>query len=68
MRADPVIYRAVCTVLDKLFKDHGYKAGTAIRRYLRIRSETAAKKSRIAELEDELGVLKKVDTLSRKRA
>jgi len=68
MKHDPVTYRAVCTILDRLFRDHPKKAGTAIRRYMRIRQETAAKESRIAELEDELGVLKKVDTLSRKKA
>lgn len=68
MRHDPSIYRAVCKSLDTLFKVHGDKAGTCIRRYLRIRTETRQTERRIAMLESELGDLKKVDTLSRKRA
>ena len=68
MRHDPVTYRNVCASLDDLFKRHPDSAATAIRRYLRIRSETATKQARIAALEEELGQLKKVDTLSRKRA
>lgn len=65
---DPVTYRAVCTSLDRLFASHGETAGTSIRRYMRIRTESAQKEARISELEDELKGLKKVDDLSRKRA
>lgn len=67
MRHDATIYRQVCPALDKLFKDHGDKAGTAIRRYLRIRTETRQTESRIKLLEAELDDLKSVDDLSRRR-
>ena len=65
---DPVVYRETCKVLDALFKKHGEPAATCVRRYMRIRTETAQKQRRIAELEAELGDLKKVDSISRKRA
>ena len=69
MKHDPVTYRAVSVSLDALFKKHPDKAGTAIRRYMRLRSETAQKQGRIETLEAELEGLKKVQTLSkRKRA
>ena len=68
MRHDVPTYRAVCPTLDKLFKDHGDKAGTAIRRYLRIRQESHAKQTRIDALECELEELKRVETISRKKA
>ncbi len=68
MRHDPAVYRAVCKSLDALFKEHGDKAGTCINRYRRIRTETRQTEQRIAELESELGDLKKVDSISRKQA
>jgi len=68
MKHDPATYRAACKSLDALFKEHGDSAGTCINRYLRIRTETRQKERRIAELETELGDLKKVDSVSRKRA
>ena len=67
MRHDAKTYRAVCPVLDKLFKDHGDKAMTAITRYLRIRRETRKAESRIEDLEAELEGLKKVESLARKK-
>lgn len=66
-RHDPAIYRAVCKSLDTLFKEHGDKTNTCINRYLRIRTETRITKRRIAELEAELGDLKKVDSISRRQ-
>lgn len=68
MKHDPAAYRAVCISLDSLFQKHGDKAGTCIRRYMRIKTETEQTSRKIAELEAELGDLKKVDQLSRKRA
>ncbi len=68
MRHDPATYRAVCKSLDALFKEHGDSANTCINRYLRIRRETRQKEQRVAELEAELRDLKKVESVSRKRA
>lgn len=68
VKHDPVVYRAICTDLDRLFKQYGDKAGTAITRYMRIRRQTKATKARIDDLENELGALRKVETLSRKKA
>ena len=67
-RHDPAVYREVCKSLDAIFKKHGDPAATCVNRYLRIRTETRQKERRIAELEAELGDLKKVDSISRKRA
>ncbi len=68
IRSDPAIYREVCSTLDALFKEYGDKTGTCINRYLRVRRETHQTESRIAELESELADLKKVDSISRKKA
>ena len=68
VKTNPTIYRAVCPVLDGLFKEHGDQVGTCINRYLRVRRETRQTERRIAELECELTELKKVDTISRKKA
>ena len=68
MKHDPATYRAVCKSLDVLFKEHGDSANTCINRYMRIRCETRQKERRVAELESELRDLKKVDSVSRKRA
>jgi hypothetical protein len=68
IRSDPTIYRAVCSTLDALFKEHGDKVGTCINRYLRVRRETRQTENRIAELESELAGLKKVDSISRQKA
>ena len=65
---DAVVYRETCKVLDALFKKHDEAAATCVNRYMRIRRETIQKERRIAELEAELGDLKKVDSISRKRA
>lgn len=67
-RHDPKIYRDICTLLDAVFKKHGDDAQTCINRYLRIRTETRVKERRISELEAELKDLRKVDSISRKRA
>lgn len=64
---DPVAYRAVAKALDGLFKTHGDGAGTCIGRYMRIRTETRQKERRIAELEAELGDLRKVESVSRRK-
>ena len=67
MKHDPAIYRDVCKSLDALFKQHGDKAGPCINRYMRIRKEKRQKERRIAELEAELGDLKKVESVSRRK-
>ncbi len=54
MTHDPKTYKAVKLTLDRLFKEHGEKAGTAIRRYIRIRSETKSAKKQINQLEAEI--------------
>ena len=64
---DKAIYRAVCKSLDGIFKTHGDGAATCINRYMRIRVETRQKERRIADLESELGELKKTESISRKR-
>lgn len=68
IKHDPATYRATCKSLDALFKAHGDDAATCVNRYMRIRTETRQKERRIAELESELGDLKKVESVSRKRA
>ena len=64
---DPAIYRAVCKSLDLLFKTHGDDVATCVNRYMRIRSQTKVKQRRIAALEAELGDLKKVESVSRRK-
>jgi len=68
MKQDPTIYREVTITLDSVFKKYGEKAASAINRYMRIRQETRQKQQRIEELESELGELKKVDSLARRRS
>lgn len=67
MKHNPAVYRSVCNSLNTLFKTHGDSVATCVNRYMRIRTETQQKENRIKELEDELGNLKKVDNLSRKK-
>lgn len=63
-KLDPKLYRTVSVALDRLARQHGEDAITAMNKYLRLRREELITTKTIERLEDDLENLKKVRQIS----